>query len=70
MEYHLDGAPWVTDCLTRSRIREGGHHRGRSFDTPTSGLSPEDRIADPDHIIQIHRIDSTVMQQHYACVWS
>ena len=33
--------------------------------TDESDLSPEDRIADPDNIIQIHRIHSTVMRQHY-----
>ena len=33
---------------------------------PDTELTPEDRVADPDHIIQIHAIHSAVMRQHYA----
>ncbi len=29
-------------------------------------LAPEDRVADPDHIIQIHAVHPAVMRQHYA----
>ena len=28
-------------------------------------LAPEDRVADPDNIIQIHAIHPAVMRQHY-----
>jgi alkylhydroperoxidase family enzyme len=28
-------------------------------------LSPEDRVADPDNIIQIHAVHPAVMRQHY-----
>ena len=28
-------------------------------------LRPEDRVADPDNIIQIHAIHPAVMRQHY-----
>jgi alkylhydroperoxidase family enzyme len=31
----------------------------------SSALAPEDRVADPDNIIQIHAIHPAVMQQHY-----
>ncbi len=30
-----------------------------------SDLSPEDRVADPDNILQIHRVHPAVMRQHY-----
>ena len=30
-----------------------------------SKLSPHQRLADPDNILQIHRIHPTVMRQHY-----
>ena len=30
-----------------------------------SDLPPGDRVADPDNILQIHRIHPTVMRQHY-----
>lgn len=32
---------------------------------PSDRLSPEDRVADPDHIIQIHAVHPAVMRQHY-----
>jgi hypothetical protein len=32
---------------------------------PPSTLAPEDRVADPDNIIQIHAIHPAVMRQHY-----
>jgi alkylhydroperoxidase family enzyme len=32
---------------------------------PSSTLAPEDRVADPDNIIQIHAIHPAVMRQHY-----
>ena len=28
-------------------------------------LTPEDRVADPDNIIQIHAVHPAVMRQHY-----
>ncbi len=28
-------------------------------------LAPEDRVADPDNIIQIHAVHPAVMRQHY-----
>jgi alkylhydroperoxidase family enzyme len=31
----------------------------------SSALAPEDRVADPDNIIQIHAIHPAVMRQHY-----
>jgi alkylhydroperoxidase family enzyme len=30
------------------------------------GIPAADRVADPDNIIQIHRIHPPVMRQHYA----
>ena len=30
-----------------------------------STLTPEDRVADPDNIIQIHAVHPAVMRQHY-----
>ena len=30
-----------------------------------SKLSPDERLADPDNILQIHRIHPAVMRQHY-----
>lgn len=32
---------------------------------PSATLPPEDRVADPDNIIQIHAIHPAVMRQHY-----
>jgi hypothetical protein len=32
---------------------------------PAATLAPEDRVADPDNIIQIHAIHPAVMRQHY-----
>ncbi len=32
---------------------------------PPDTLSPEDRVADPDNIIQIHAVHPAVMRQHY-----
>ena len=32
---------------------------------PSNTLAPEDRVADPDNIIQIHAIHPAVMRQHY-----
>ena len=32
---------------------------------PSEGLPPEERVADPDNIIQIHAIHPAVMRQHY-----
>ena len=32
---------------------------------PAHLLSPDDRIADPDNIIQIHAVHPAVMRQHY-----
>jgi alkylhydroperoxidase family enzyme len=32
---------------------------------PAADLAPEDRVADPDNIIQIHAIHPAVMRQHY-----
>ena len=32
---------------------------------PEAALTPEERVADPDHIIQIHAIHPAVMRQHY-----
>lgn len=32
---------------------------------PEDSLDPKDRVADPDNIIQIHRIHPRVMRQHY-----
>lgn len=29
-------------------------------------LAPEDRVADPDHIIQVHAVHPAVMRQHHA----
>jgi alkylhydroperoxidase family enzyme len=29
-------------------------------------LAPEDRVNDPDHIIQIHAVHPAVMRQHHA----
>lgn len=32
---------------------------------PSDTLVPEDRVADPDNIIQIHAVHPAVMRQHY-----
>ena len=32
---------------------------------PPDALSPDERVADPDNIIQIHAIHPAVMRQHY-----
>ncbi len=32
---------------------------------PPGALAPEDRVADPDNIIQIHAVHPAVMRQHY-----
>jgi alkylhydroperoxidase family enzyme len=32
---------------------------------PAETLAPEDRVADPDHIIQIHAVHPAVMRQHW-----
>lgn len=32
---------------------------------PPDRLTPEDRVADPDNIIQIHAVHPAVMRQHY-----
>jgi hypothetical protein len=32
---------------------------------PATSLAPEERVADPDNIIQIHAIHPAVMRQHY-----
>ncbi len=32
---------------------------------PADELAPEDRVKDPDHIIQIHAVHPAVMRQHY-----
>lgn len=32
---------------------------------PSDTLAPEDRVPDPDNIIQIHAVHPTVMRQHY-----
>ncbi|MDH4063013.1 MAG: carboxymuconolactone decarboxylase family protein [Acidobacteriota bacterium] len=32
---------------------------------PAERLAPEDRVADPDNIIQVHAIHPAVMRQHY-----
>ena len=32
---------------------------------PADALRPEDRVADPDHIIQVHAVHPAVMRQHY-----
>jgi alkylhydroperoxidase family enzyme len=34
-------------------------------DVPSDTLAPEDRVTDPDNIIQIHAIHPAVMRQHY-----
>jgi alkylhydroperoxidase family enzyme len=34
-------------------------------DVPPDTLAPEDRVADPDNIIQVHAIHPAVMRQHY-----
>ena len=33
---------------------------------PTDRLAPDERVADPDNIIQIHAIHPAVMRQHHA----
>lgn len=33
---------------------------------PADQLAPDDRVADPDNIIQIHAIHPAVMRQHHA----
>ena len=32
---------------------------------PPDDLAPSDRVADPDHIIQIHAVHPAVMRQHF-----
>lgn len=32
---------------------------------PENRLAPEDRVDDPDNIIQIHAVHPAVMRQHY-----
>lgn len=32
---------------------------------PAESLDPEDRVADTDHIIQIHAVHPAVMRQHF-----
>ena len=32
---------------------------------PVDQLLPDDRVADPDNIIQIHAVHPAVMRQHY-----
>jgi alkylhydroperoxidase family enzyme len=32
---------------------------------PSDNLPPEDRVADPDNIIQIHAVHPAVMRGHY-----
>ena len=32
---------------------------------PESALAPQDRVADPDNIIQIHAVHPAVMRQHW-----
>lgn len=32
---------------------------------PATELAPEERVTDPDHIIQIHAVHPAVMRQHY-----
>lgn len=32
---------------------------------PESELAPEERVADPDNIVQIHAVHPTVMRQHF-----
>ncbi len=32
---------------------------------PAEELAPGDRVADPDHIIQIHAVHPAVMRHHY-----
>ena len=32
---------------------------------PPESLAPEDRVADPDNIIQIHAVHPAVMRQHW-----
>jgi alkylhydroperoxidase family enzyme len=32
---------------------------------PADALAPEDRVADPDNIIQIHAVHPAVMRQHW-----
>lgn len=31
---------------------------------PPESLAPADRVADPDHIIQVHSVHPAVMRQH------
>ena len=33
---------------------------------PSGELAAEDRVPDPDHIIQIHAVHPAVMRHHYA----
>ncbi|MDH5235800.1 MAG: carboxymuconolactone decarboxylase family protein [Gemmatimonadota bacterium] len=33
---------------------------------PAAALAPEERVPDPDHIIQVHAVHPAVMRQHYA----
>ena len=32
---------------------------------PPSELAPEERVKDPDHIIQVHSVHPAVMRQHF-----
>ncbi len=32
---------------------------------PPADLAPDERVADPDNIIQIHAVHPAVMRQHY-----
>lgn len=34
-------------------------------DLPPDALTPEDRVSDPDNIIQIHAVHPAVMRQHW-----
>ena len=33
---------------------------------PPDQLAPDDRVPDPDHIIQVHSVHPAVMRQHFA----
>lgn len=32
---------------------------------PADRLSPDDRVADPDNMVQVHAVHPAVMRQHY-----
>jgi alkylhydroperoxidase family enzyme len=34
-------------------------------DVDPATLAPEDRVPDPDHIIQVHAVHPAVMRRHY-----